>query len=291
MKQKRALITGATGNVGQAVIEFLNEIHDTELLSIHAGVRSKEKAAGKFPDSVSLITFDFEDQTTHEAAFEDVDVLFLLRPPQISDVKGVFAPMLNTAVKCGINKVVFLSVQGVESSSVIPHHKIEAIIRKLQFEYVFLRPSYFMQNLTTTLLPEIRNKRTITLPSANAVFNWIDVKNIGEVGAYAVNDFESFRNRAIELTGEENLNFKEVANLLSKTLDLQITYRPVSPFTFFFQKAKNSSLGYAFVVTMLHFLPRVQNAPIINHNFLEICGSPPTRLEDFITRERKQFTP
>jgi len=177
-KMKRILVTGATGNIGLEVIHYLNELNfDSEIL---AAVRNIEKAKKTFKNYPGLLfrPFDFENESTYSVAFDQIDILFLLRPPHISDVEKVFRPLLNSAREKGVNKIVFLSVQGAEKSKVIPHNKIERLIQELNFLYIFVRPSYFMQNLITTLLPEILAKKSITLPSGNAKFNWIDVKTL-----------------------------------------------------------------------------------------------------------------
>lgn len=122
---KSVLVTGATGNIGTEVIQGLIELEtDSE---IYAGARNIEKAQKHFNNHRDLLfrKFDFENESTFLEAFDQVDILFLLRPPHISDVEVVFRPLLNSAKENGINKVVFLSVQGAEKSKVIPHNKIE----------------------------------------------------------------------------------------------------------------------------------------------------------------------
>ncbi|MEZ5024288.1 MAG: hypothetical protein R2728_13685 [Chitinophagales bacterium] len=52
--------------------------------------------------------------------FKDIDLLFLLRPPHISKVDEYFQPLFRSAKNNGIDKVVFLSVQGAEKSKMIP---------------------------------------------------------------------------------------------------------------------------------------------------------------------------
>ena len=54
-------ITGATGNIGFAVIRFLNKIDSTN--RIIAGVRNIEKAKNVFKDypQLNYVHFDFED--------------------------------------------------------------------------------------------------------------------------------------------------------------------------------------------------------------------------------------
>src|SRR6056297_3395326 len=117
----------------------------------------------------------------------------------------------------GVKEIVFLSVQGAEKSNVIPHRKIEKLILNSGLEYIFIRPSYFMQNLTTTLLEDIRKNHRIVLPAGRARFNWVDGKNVGEVGAVLLEHFEDYANQGIDVTGSENLSFYEVRDLMRKT--------------------------------------------------------------------------
>jgi len=189
----------------------------------------------------------------------------------------------------GVGEIVFLSVQGAEKSTVIPHNKIEKLIREFNINHVFLRPSYFMQNLTTTLLNDIQSKRKIILPAGKAVFNWIDVENIGETCAILLERFSAFENRAIELTGYENENFYTVAALISESVAENIVFENVGPLRFFSLKKREGMIpGMIMVMIMLHFLPRFQKPPVISMFYEELTGRKPTTLRQFIER-RKRF--
>lgn len=110
---RRIIITGATGNVGMEVIKSLSTLNTD--LEIVAGVRDLEQDKEKLlPYKVSLVKFDFTDSTSYRPALENCQILFLLRPPQISDTEKYFKPLLNIAKEVGIQHIVFLSVQGVE---------------------------------------------------------------------------------------------------------------------------------------------------------------------------------
>ena len=116
------LITGATGNVGIEVLSALKKLDHQ--LSLYAGVRDTEFGNDKLSDfNIKIIKFDFEDIETFLPALKKLDVLFLLRPPQISDVKKYFVPLIEIARLNSVKHIVFLSVQGVENSKIIPHHK------------------------------------------------------------------------------------------------------------------------------------------------------------------------
>jgi len=288
---KRILITGATGNIGLEVVHYLCELdNESEII---VAVRNVESAKKKFPrlSSLSFRLFDFEEQNYFDTAFKDIDLLFLLRPPHISEVDKYFYPLLQSAKNNGIEKVVFLSVQGAEKSKVIPHNKIERLIKSIGFKYIFVRPSYFMQNLTTTLLHELQKNHTITLPSGKAKFNWIDVKNIGEVSAVLIESFEKYENKSYEITGAENKNFQEVSEILSETIGTKFNFKSINPISFYFKKRKDRiERGFAIVMTILHFLPRLQKEPEISDNFNRLTGKKPTTLQEFINREKYKIT-
>jgi uncharacterized protein YbjT (DUF2867 family) len=287
---KQVLVTGATGNIGQEVVQSLCQLELAASCIVAA--RNTEKAQRQFAHfpALNYRLFDFEDQQTFHSAFYGIDVLFLLRPPHISKVEEYFMPLLRSAWDCGIRKVVFLSVQGAEKSKVIPHNQIEALIRSFGFDYIFVRPSYFMQNLTTTLFSEIQETRSITLPAGKAVFNWIDVKDIGKVCATLINTFDSHKNQAFEITGTENKNFEEVAALMSSVMGFQIRYHSINPISFYLSKRKRGvESGFAIVMSILHFLPRFQKEPEISGNYKMLTGQEPTVLKEFVLRERSTF--
>lgn len=289
---KKILITGATGNIGREVVRFLLE-RQTEN-AVLAGVRNPDKAKSQFAEDprLRIIHFDFEDPATHHEALRNIDTVFLLRPPHLSDVKAWFRPLIIKMKERGVRQVVFLSVQGAAKSRIIPHHKIEKLIREAGIQYIFLRPAYFMQNLTTTLKEDIQQKRKIILPAGKAKFNWIDGKNIGEASALLLDRFEEYRNQAMDMTGYENKNFWEVANLINQTLGTSVRYTPVNPLKFYLVKRKEGlSKGMTLVMIMLHFLPRFQKEPKISGHYEQLTGKKPTSLRKFIERERHRLGP
>lgn len=287
---ERILVTGATGNVGTEVIKFLSESGRQQ--QVYAGVRDIEGAKIKLREYKNLdyIPFDFEDPSTFSSALGNIQSVFLLRPPHISDVDRYFKPLIHAMKQAGVSKIVFLSVQGAEKSKVIPHNKIEKLILESGIPTIFLRPSYFMQNLTTTLLKDIQEKRKIILPAGNAKFNWIDIENIGEVSAILLERFDEFGNQAIELTGYENKNFGEVTDMISSITGKKIGYQSPNPFSFFSAKKKDGmATGMILVMIMLHFLPRFQEEPKLSDFYEKITGKKPTSLKAFIEREQKCF--
>lgn len=287
---KRILVIGATGNIGQEVIKHLSLLNED--MEIIAGVRDIEQSKSQFAEynHVKFARFDFNDAETFKAASNDIDVVFLLRPPHIADVNKYFKPLLDAFQANGVGKIVFLSVQGAEKSRVIPHHKIEKLIRFMQFDFVFLRPSYFMQNLTTTLLTDIQKESRIVLPAGKAVFNWVDGSNVGEVAANVLVDFDLYNNKAFEVTGYENKDFYTVIEEMNQALGTDIHYKSVNPLVFYrYKKKQGYRRGMILVMMFLHLIPRFQKAPAISQFYESVTGKKPTSVQAFIEREKSVF--
>ena len=289
---KQILITGATGNTGYETIRYLFKNQTQN--HIIAGVRNINKAKKKlkaFP-SLEYTVFDFEKPETFHTALQGITSVFLLRPPHISDIKSYFQPLIAKISEKGVREIVFLSVQGAAKSRIIPHNKIERLIREYQLNYIFLRPSYFMQNLTTTLVHDIRYKRRIILPAGKAKLNWIDVQNIGETSAILLEQFNTWKNNAYDLTGMENENFYKIAEMLSEVLGEKTEYKNVNPLRFYWiKKQEELPKGMIMVMIMLHFLPRFQKEPEITGFYQKLTGKTPATLKTFVQREKGKFDP
>lgn len=287
----KLLITGATGNIGKSVLTHLSAMPGTH--KIIAGVRDISKARQTLSSiPVEYRTFDFENVNTYDPALDGIDCVFLLRPPQLSQVKKYFYPLIQAMKNKGILKTVFLSVQGVEKSSVIPHYKIEKYIESAGLNYVFLRPSYFMQNLTTTLLQDIRTHTEIIVPAGNALFNWVDVEDIAQVASIILLNFQEYAGQKIEITGLENINFETVVQMINALIGTKIQYKPLHPLHFMVRKLKDK-IGFEMILVMilLHYLPRFSKEPVISQSYQSITGKPPTSFNDFILREKNTLTP
>lgn len=275
------LLTGATGNVGIEIIKNLSGKSDEYRLI--AGVRnpqSESKILNEY--GVETVYFDFEDQTCFENAFTDCDTLFLLRPPQLADVKKYFEPMMAIAVAKNVGNIVFLSVQGAETNSYIPHHKIEKLIEQSGISYTFLRPAYFMQNFTTTLRKDLLENSRVFLPAGKAKFTLIDVEDLGLFASQVLKNPIVHRNKSYELTNHEQLSFGEMADILTQVLDKKVNFISPNLVFFFLEKRKERvPIIFIFVMIMLHYFPRFKSTPKTTNWIEEITGKKPKTFREF----------
>jgi len=277
----KVLITGVTGNVGMEVIKSLNKL--SHQLDLYAGVSDLLKDQQLTGNKIKLIQFDFANTESYYSALNNIDILFLLRPPRIAEVKKYFKPLIEIAKQNHVKHIVFLSVQGVENSKIIPHHKIEKLIVESKIPYTFLRPAYFMQNFTTILRNDLVVKQKIFLPAGNAKFTLIDVRDIGAVTACILTNTSQHINNSYELTSKDKLTFKEMANKLSSGLGKNIHFESPNLIDFYLTKRKEKiPLMFILVMIMLHYFPRFQKEPKITQWTEEILGRPSISFDQFI---------
>lgn len=285
----RILVTGATGNVGKAVIDQIIVFIATQAektktadanthdIQIFAGVRDPQKAQALFDsNTVTCVKFDFEDTRTMEQALESTNcqILFLVRPPHLANVQKYFQPLIDKAVarREALQHVFFLSVQGADVNKHIPHAKIEQALVASKIPYTFLRPAYFMQNfLQTPMFDElvIQPEHQVFLPAGNAKFTLIDVKDIGCAAAGILVSICNGRgkqhvNQSYDLTNKEQLSFEEMTDILNEELPYTVTYVSPNPVRFFFaMRRRYTDLPnmYIAIIMMLHYLPRFQSEP------------------------------
>ncbi|MFW6363827.1 MAG: NmrA family NAD(P)-binding protein [Spirochaeta sp.] len=230
---KAVLVTGAGGNVGAPLVSLLAE----KGVPVTAGLRSPK---GNSPQGVKEVRFDFTDPSTYTAALEGVNRVFLMRPPSVADIDRDMMPFLHAMQEAGIEQVVLMSLQGAEKRGYLPHRKMEIALQDMGMPYTFLRPSFFMQNLTTTHREEIRDTDRIFVPAGNGKTNFIDSRDIAKA-AYVVFTTPGHIGKAYTLTGPDNLDYYEIARSLSSVLNREIVYDRPGFIRFFLHHRKNGT--------------------------------------------------
>ncbi len=273
MNAPRVLVTGATGNVGSAVLSTLQA----------AGIPT---IAARSPDAPG---FDFCDPDSWEEALRGVDRVFLMRPPHISNIRRDMRPFLEYVARRGIDYLAFLSVQGAENNAIVPHAKVESELERLAIPHATFRPSFFMQNLTTTHLQEIRDERRIFVPAGDGATNFVDTRDVGEAIARTLIDPPP-GNVAYTVTGPREYTYHEVAEILSRSTGWHVSYESARLIPFLrYHASRGKKLGQAVVMYLLYSVTRMGRAGTATQTLAALLGREPTTLEDFVLEHRELF--
>ena len=280
MEAKNVLITGATGNVGYELLKKLKGITN---VNIYAAGRDISKAKEIIDDDeINYVKLDFKDESTYKKALQDIDTVFLMRPPAISKVKKYIYPFLVKMKETNIKQVVLLSLQGGDKNILVPHYRIERYIEKLDLPYTFLRPSFFMQNLSTTHLKEIKEDNEIFIPAGQGKTNFIDVRDIAEVGKKVILE-ENHLEKGYELTGPDNLDYYQIAEIMSDILDKKIEYKNPSIFQFFKRKrSEGYSIKHIIVMIGLYSVTKFGLAAKKTDKLKQLLDREPISFEQFV---------
>lgn len=175
----------------------------------------------------------------------------------------------------------FLSLLGVEKNPIVPHHKIEKIIKKSGIPYTFLRPSFFMQNLISQHGEELRKEKEIYVPAGKGKTSFIDVRDIGTVTARILTE-NGHENKGYSLTGTEALDYYEVAEILSEELGETIKY--VNPSVLQFRdKMLTKGIQKELVTVMIgiYFTAKIGLAKKITPDLQILLGKRPITFKEF----------
>ena len=225
------------------------------------------------PQEPKPYRFDFGRPETFRPALDGVGKLFLMRPPQISEVERYIFPAIDAAKDAGVKRVVFLSLMGVNPR--VPHYKVEEKLVASGIPYTFLRPSFFMQNLDTFYRDDIRLRDELFVPAGGAKTSFIDVRDIGAVAGQVLTE-DGHENKAYTLTGSEALDYYEVAHIFTRVQGRRITYRRPTPAEY---AARQKALGVAdefvTVMRMLYWTVRLGIGKKVTPDLGELLGRPP----------------
>jgi uncharacterized protein YbjT (DUF2867 family) len=219
------LVTGATGNVGSAVVRELAE----RGVPFRALVRDPDAARSVLGDGVPLAVGDFGDPGSLRAALEGVERLFLA----CGNVPGQVAyegAAIDAAREAGVRRIVKLSAAAaaVDSPLLFPRWQgeIEAHLHGSGVQAVVLRPAYSMANLLLAA-DAVAATGTLVAPAGGARIAMIHPADVGAAAAVALTG-DGHDGEAYVLTGPEAITYERVAADLSAATGRDVAFVDVS---------------------------------------------------------------
>lgn len=285
---RTVLVTGATGNVGSQVVGRLLAAG----VPVRAAASSVDSVVARFGDRVEAVALDFTDPATWERAYAGVHQMFLMRPPHLGKPRTEMLPSLEAAKAAGVEHVVLLSLQGAEHNAVVPHHALEVWLRDSGLAWTFVRAAFFMQNLTTTHLSDVRDRDTLMVPAGGGATAFVDVHDVAAIAACALLEPERHRDAAWTPTGPQSLTYAEVAAILTDVLDRPISYpRPgLVRYARHARRLLKMPWGMVAVTCAIYTLARLGRAGGLSDDVLIVTGRAPVSFREFAQREAPAWT-
>jgi NAD(P)H dehydrogenase (quinone) len=220
------LVTGATGQLGQIVIEKLSEKIPTN--QIAALVRDASKADHLIAKGVNVRVGDYQNGESLLAAFQGIDKLLLISSNDFNDRLGQHKNAIDAAVKAGVKHVFYTGVtmNNINSSPLKPlleeHYLTEDYLKASGLSYTFLQNSLYAE-VIPMFLGENVIETGVFFPAGEGKVAFALREDLGEATANILVS-EGHENQTYNLTGSEVISFVEVAAILSELSEKAVSY-------------------------------------------------------------------
>ncbi len=213
---KKILVSGATGNLGSAVVEALT----SKGFSVVAGSTNTEnKIQSKSIETARVI---FEDLNSIDTALKGISGLFLMAPPMDPESDLKLIPVIDRAKAAGLEHIVLNTALGVDMIDASPLNRIEKHLKASGMNFTILRPNFFMENFSTGFIAPMIAGGGIFLAADDGKTSFISTKDIAEVAVIA---FQK-KHFGVEynLTGPDALDHTQAAKIISENSDKDVKY-------------------------------------------------------------------
>lgn len=225
------LVTGATGNLGKATIDFLLK-KGISANNISALVRDEVKAGDLKAKGINIKRGDYDNYASMVEAFKGVDKLLLISSSDVVKRGQQHENAVKAAIEAGVKHLLYTSFERKNNTETSPiyflaksHIETEKLIKGSGLTYTI-----FKNNLYLDALPMFFGEQVLTtgifLPAGDAKSAFALRNDMAEATANVLTS-EGHENKEYSLNNTENVSLQEIAENLSEIAGKQIDY--VSP--------------------------------------------------------------
>ncbi len=239
---KKILITGASGQLGSAVIEtMLKTISSNEILVL---TRNQEKWTDFQSHGFNAFLGSYEHVNVLENSMEDVDTVLLIssrdQGHRIQEHKNV----IDAAKKKGVKRLAYTSRCLRNRTTLVnelmeEHFATEEYILQSQIPYTFFRNILYMDAIPQLIGGNAALEKGIMVPAGEGKVSFALRSEMGEAIAKVLLQEES-GNKIYHFTGATAWSFYDVAEALTELTGRNIYYHPVTKEAFAEQMRKRN---------------------------------------------------
>jgi uncharacterized protein YbjT (DUF2867 family) len=282
MDMTKILVTGATGQIGSAVVEAL----------VKNGTKVKaasRKIAGIAPsENIEPVVFDYENPADHVAVLSGISGIYLVAPPLDLDAPARLIPFIDKAIASGVGHIVFNSVLAADSNEQHPLRIIEKHLMRSGSGYTILRPNFFMENFSTGWASPMIAAGEIRVPAGPSQTSFISVKDIASAAVSAFS--KKLYGTEYNLTGSEALDYGQAAAIISYVSGRTVTYQAITEDAMRRMVMEHgmpqSAVQY---IAMLFSAVRDDRMSVVTSDILELTGESPITFDEFAARNAKYW--
>ncbi|QMI06637.1 SDR family oxidoreductase [Citrobacter sp. RHB25-C09] len=220
-------ITGATGQLGQHVIEsLLNTVPASQIVAI---VRNPAKAAALSQRGISVRQADYNDETTFTAALQDVEKLLLISSSEVGQRASQHRKVINAAKRAGVKFIAYTSLLHADRSPLglhVEHVETEKMLAESSIPYALLRNGWYTENYLASAPAALEHGVFIGAAGEGRIAS--ATRADYAAAAAQVIGTEGHAGKVYELAGDESWTLGQLAAELSKQSGKNVVYQNLS---------------------------------------------------------------
>ncbi len=220
-------ITGATGQLGQHVIEKLLEtVPASQLVAI---VRNPAKAEALSQQGVTVRQADYTDQTAFTAALAGVDKLLLISSSEVGQRAAQHQNVINAAKAAGVKFIAYTSLLHADTSPLglhVEHVATEKALDESGIAYALLRNGWYTENYLASAPPALEHGVFIGAAGEGKIASATRA-DYAAAAARVISE-EGHAGKVYELAGDQAWTLSELAAELSRQSGKNVVYQNLS---------------------------------------------------------------
>ncbi|ELY5814276.1 SDR family oxidoreductase [Cronobacter turicensis] len=220
-------ITGATGHLGQRVIDtLLNTVAAQEIVAI---VRNPAKAAALSAKGIQVRAADYGDIAALTAAFAGVEKLLLISSSEVGQRAPQHRNVIDAAKTAGVKLIAYTSLLHADRSPLglaEEHVATEKMLADAGIPYVLLRNGWYTENYLASVPPALEHGVFIGSAGDGKIAS-ASRQDYAEAAA-SVLTLDNQAGRVYELAGDNAWTLRDLTALLSKETGKTVAYQNLS---------------------------------------------------------------
>jgi NAD(P)H dehydrogenase (quinone) len=254
------LITGATGQLGTAVIK--NLLEKTSASQIAALVRDETKASALKEKDVDIRVGNYDDPASLDNAMQGIAQVLLIAGTDEENRLRQHQNVVDAAKKAGVQCIAYTSRNLKDPSTLANklmngHFQTEDYMKASGLNYVLFRNVLYMDTIGQFVGGEKVFETGINLPTGDGRVPFALRSEMGEAIANVLLE-SGCDNRIYQLTGSESYSFDDVAATLSDLSGKKVGYTPAERSVFETQM-KERGVPEMMVQRVAGFLTDIKN--------------------------------
>ncbi len=213
-------ITGATGQLGQLVVQKLKEKNTGAKLV--ALVRDPKKAASL---GIEVRTFDYGQPETLPQALEGIDHLVFISGSEIGKRETQHSNVIKAAKQAKVKKIAYTSLLHADTSSLMlaPEHlATENMLKESGIPHTILRNGWYTENYTANLKAALEHGAIIG-SAGNGKISSATREDYAEAIAETITS-DAHTGQTYELAGDQTYTMQDLAAEVSKQTGKNIVF-------------------------------------------------------------------